>query len=164
MAKRTAPKLDILYTFQFRKGNITHYSRLEYMRIKENGRLEFYNHDTNSYTSMRPERFSYIRRYNKVKEEKIVPPPRALPKKTNVTVNVIEEEFDVNTDKILKSLQILNSTQRAKIEKIIGRPFADFFNDFKQYLTSDSTGYSPVLSEYIRIEDCLGRKIAKILN
>lgn len=71
MAKRVSPIKGIKYTFKFNKDGKTHLTTLSFEGQLGNGRYEFYNYESKAYTSMRPERFSYIHRFNLVSEEPI---------------------------------------------------------------------------------------------
>lgn len=73
MAKRATPKENVEYVFRFRKGDKTCYVTLIFEGINEKNRCVFYNKQSGAFTSMLPERFSYIHRFNLVRETYIEP-------------------------------------------------------------------------------------------
>lgn len=88
MAKRVSPIKGIKYTFKFNKDGNTHRTTLSFEGQLGNGRYEFYNYESKAYTSMRPERFSYIHRFNLVSEEPIQTAKATAPAVTTVANDV----------------------------------------------------------------------------
>ena len=71
MAKRKYPEYNVLYTFKHDKNGKETYQTLLFKGELPNGRLSFLNVNYKNYTTMKPERFSYLYRWN-LKSEKPV--------------------------------------------------------------------------------------------
>ena len=134
--KRAQPKEGFEYTFRFHKDGKTSFTTLTYEGVSENGRLVFYNKASKAFTSMRPDRFSYIHRFNLVKEKAIETAPVQARIK-EVDSRLIEENPIVEPSKEkyeqYNRFKDVAAQTREEIETAIKMPYVTFLRLLKQW-------------------------------
>ncbi len=164
MPRRAEPQYGIKYTFRFRNEKGTHFTTLLYEGVNDKGRLVFYNYTSKAYTTMPKERFSYIHRFNFVKEE---PVERKI---TTINPNSIvdepitnikdDEELTSKGKELILKMRSLNKGEREKIRVVIGREVGEFIKDLEFYfrdgvVLSDKS-YSRITSDLLKAGAVIG--------
>ena len=169
MAKRATPKTGVRYTFRFMKNGEKKLSVLEYVGINAEGRLEFYNVKTGTFTSMPEKRFSYIHRFNLLKEEpstkRTIKMREVPPAQIEDTSPKIEVKEDCN--KIIQRLETLSEKQREIASIKLNRSYDAFLSDFINVARKPESSFDPIsdgaiMAEMISVLGVLGIKVAKI--
>ena len=173
MARRAVPQIGMEYTFKFRKCGLTHKTTLIFNGVNEKGRCEFFNVQSNAFTSMTPKRFAYIHRFNLTSEG----PARDIERPTlkEVPRNLIEDNISITDDdvpkeaqKIIKHFRSLNQVQRVLVQKAIGRNVDNFISDLELYFASNSEEViqrlqrQGIMLEWMRAEDALRVKLTSL--
>lgn len=165
--KRIEPKKGIKYIFKFtnQKTGLTHPTTLIFEGVKDNGRLEFYNVETKTYTSMPDKRFSYIHRFNLVREETFErgikePPKTAIEDKPRVIVE--DENYELM--KAVKWLSSLSAEHKIKISQAINRPFNSFLADMKSFANSEGDNVVGPWGDYYKALDVVGVSFSQVVS
>ena len=135
MAKRATPEKGIKYTFKFKKQDKTHFTTLLFEGMNDKGRYEFYNYQSKAYTSMPPLRFSYIHRFNLVREERVKMEIKEVPAHLIID-NPIFENLNDQQKETLNKLRGLSPLQKNLIKAAIGRSVEELANDLELYFSS----------------------------
>lgn len=104
------PEKDVEYTFEMRPRV---FSILVYVGVSENGRLRFYNKRYASFTTMTPQWFSKLHRFNLVSQK-----------------HVIQEQKKTNPNDD-QSLNIVKNANSEVVKKLIGRSKTSLLSDLK---------------------------------
>ena len=124
MAKRAYPEKNVIYTFRWRKGDIETYSVLEFIEELPSGRLLFWNVNYKNYTDMKPERFSYIHRWN-LKSERAKVVQQVIPiKEEPVKPNNVDKK--TLWQQVLNVLKVLPEDKRQGFREICNFPFETY--------------------------------------
>lgn len=167
MAPRAKPETNVKYTFRFRKDGKTSFVTLIYEGINNKGRLEFYNCQSKAYTSMLPDRFSYIHRFNLVKKEQIPTKEERIKANAPRSVQIENVELHVDNKKELVEIEsffrCLNDKERELIQRTIGRNVDKLEKDMLDFYSDSPTApYKPgLMSEWIKAQACLKPERAK---
>lgn len=137
MSRKVEPKKDIEYIFRFRNGNYTHHTVLIYESMNEKGRFVFFNKLNKSYTSMLPQRFRYIHRFNLVAEKPIVKEPtpaelerqKARQERLKLEAKQREEQNQIKV--YIGQLKSLSNVKKIKVEMIAQRSVEDIIKDLE---------------------------------
>lgn len=162
MARRAEPKKDIEYKFRFHKNGVTHSVVLIFENINEKGRLVFLNKKSGAFTSMTPERFGYIHRFNLMSEKPIQKQPSQIEiqqekqRQEAIRRRVEEErlkrkakkEEKEEIDDYIERLRTLNKDKQSEVEFCVGRLVKDI-------IASLSCGHwdYTTASEWYKIKD-----------
>ncbi len=168
MAPRAKPEANVKYTFRFRKDGKTSLVTLIYEGINNKGRLEFYNCQSKAYTSMLPDRFSYIHRFNLVKKEQI--PTKEERNKVNAPKSIQVENAELKVDCAKERIDIanffsgLNEKEKELIQRTIRRSPDKLEKDMLDFYSDSPTApYKPgLMSEWIKAQACLKPEQAKV--
>lgn len=139
--KRAVPRSDVEYTFDFGQGK--KYKFIYIGTNPANGRLRMFNVVTKTITTMLPERFSYIHRFNLVSECAAVAVPAQQTKKPTPPIqNPTQPREDLETLKaeearIVRTLTNLSEKDRSRIERAIGKTPEKLLYDL-QHAESDN--------------------------
>ena len=144
MGRRAEPKKDIEYIFRFKHGNNVKKTTLIFEGINEKGRLEFFNKEAGTYTSMPPERFSYIHRFNLVSEQVVVKKLSKQPvldKYERQRLDDIEkekkerEEAQKFNEQNLKCLKSFTEQEKTQLRKFLGFSVDELIEMYKNNST-----------------------------
>ena len=157
MGKKATPKKGIKYTFKFRNAGGTHITTLLFEGRNDKGRLEFYNYESKAYTNMRDDRFSYIHRFNLVKEEPVETIIKEVPKEEIIeTFEQIGIEDVVCTEEYTKEqinrMRNLSPLQREIIKRRIGRYPEQLADDYEKALSGNEETFQRYLKNGIMKE------------
>lgn len=133
--RKAQPKEGIEYTFRFYKDGKVSLTTLIYDSVNDKGRLVFYNKQSGAFTTMLPDRFSYIHRFNLVRElpVKVVPKERRLVEidpKFIEDVSIVKEDDQFSEYNKFKNV---TNEERCAIEKGLQIPFNDFLDTVKRF-------------------------------
>ena len=165
MARRAEPKKGILYTFKFRNEKGWHYTTLLYEGINNKGRLEFYNYESKALTTMPAKRFSYIHRFNLVKEEPVKMEIKDVAPPLIIEQPIIEEnEISNQEQKILHELRSLNENERKRVRITLARETDDLIKDVEICFNTveselDRQLFSKTMNDLIKVGNVLGKKL-----
>ena len=133
MGRKATPQYGIKYTFKFRNEEGTHYTTLLFEGRNDKGRLEFWNYESKNLTTMRDERFSYIHRFNLVREEPIERVIKEVPKHLIVEPEQIELEIEKNIfSSYAEKISSLTLQQKEILERELGISIEDFKKELNQ--------------------------------
>lgn len=136
--RRAQPKEGIEYTFRFHKNGKTSFTTLTFETTNEKGRLVFYNKQSKAFTSMKPERFSYIHRFNLVREKPIETAPVQIRLK-EVDPRLIEDVsiIEPSNDKYAEYhfFKDVTPEQRKAIEETLPISYTTFLRMLKTWET-----------------------------
>ncbi|MBQ7348653.1 MAG: hypothetical protein IJW47_01525 [Clostridia bacterium] len=165
--RRAQPKEGIEYTFRFYKDGKVSLTTLIYDSVNDKGRLVFYNKQSGAFTTMLPNRFSYIHRFNLVRELpiKIVPKERRLVEldpKFIKDVSIIEEGDQFTEYNKFKSAA---EEERCAIEKGLQMPYNTFLDTVKKFCEIPGTSSDPEWRSFVESGKLqVMRKASDILN
>ena len=163
MGKKATPQKGIMYTFRFRnekKG--VHYTTLLFEGRNDKGRLVFYNYESKAFTTMRDDRFSYIHRFNLVKEEKVEIEIKEVPKhliddKPTIKTKSIEEYIKEAVEAFNKS----TPEQRQKITAKVGMPAEVLLREFVKAMRASEEDFKTFLKKGIMSKWSVAESILK---
>ncbi len=163
MPRKITPKENVEYIFRFTNKNLqTHVTKLIYISTLPNGRLEFFNKSTKTYTTMAYDRFRYIHRFNLL-EERPVKTVLKAPSKIHIDDKplISDEEMAQNERRSLEILQNLTPIQERSARVVLGRPVSDFVNDLKEVFTSqvEQAFLNKTMSEYLKVCNLFNIKV-----
>lgn len=167
MGRRAQPQRGIIYTFRFRNEKGTHYTKLLYEGRNNKGRLEFYNYESKAYTTMPDKRFSYIHRFNLVKEEILPENKRKIPE-VNPKL-IIDEPKMKNEDsamvknKVLTELRSLTEFERKRARIAIAKDVDDLIKDIELFFEApesevESSFVSKTMTDLLKVGTVLDKK------
>lgn len=166
MKKRREPEANVEYTFKFRSGEKVNVVTLIFEGTNAKGRFEFYNKQSKGFTSMPPERFSYIMRFNLVSQKPIEKKPSISEvweqeeekRKGQEEKEALEREKAFNKD-LLEKFGSLNAYQRAQVEHVTSTTYDDFYKDLKKFASLEQLPGSFIEEMFAKI-----LKASNILN
>ena len=148
--KRAMPRENVEYTFSFGPGKKY---KFIYMGTNEaNGRLRMFNVVTNTITTMPPERFSYIHRFNLLSERNI---SETVPNVKIPAAKPIEEPKDLSAEeeKIIRTLKNLTGENRSKVIAAIGKTPEDLAYDLQH--AADDAAFGTYIMLYSKAMDAV---------
>lgn len=148
--KRAEPKENVEYTFDFGKGK--RYTFI-YIGINEaNGRIRMFNVATKTITTMPPERFSYIHRFNLISER---PAETSAPARLPEPKLVKEPEPDLSNEeaKIIRTLKNLTAENRSKVISVIGKTPEKLAYDIQH--AADDAAFGAYIMQYGKAMDAV---------
>lgn len=148
--KRAEPKENVEYTFDFGKGKKYTF---KYIGTNEaNGRLRMFNVVTKTITTMLPERFSYIHRFNLISEREIRP-TESKPLSEPRILKDPEPDLSNEEAKIIRTLKNLTAENRSKVIAAIGKTPEDLAYDLQH--AADDAAFGTYIMLYSKAMDAV---------